>query len=176
MKCEFAANILPEGKNSLIWDQAIALDGWWPGVGKYIFLVVGVATLFSTQLTLLDGCSRTISDIIYTNIKKAQNRSLSWWYMVIVIGWMISAIVITYIMERLGVSNLGFLFSAAYLGGFAMAIYVPLQLYCNLRYLPKSAKPKLLNTCMMIIASIVYIGFAVASVYGEIASRLAAGA
>ena len=143
------------GEDTLIWDQARALNGWWPGVGPTIFLIVGVATLFSTQLTLLDGCSRTISDIIYTNVKAAQKRDLSWWYMVIVIAWMASAIVITYVTERMGISNLGILFSAAYMGGFAMAIYVPLQLYCNLKYLPKSARPGPICISMMIIASCV---------------------
>ena len=55
---------------------------------------------------------------------------------------------------------LGFLFNAAYIGGVAMAIYVPLLLFCNHRYLPKSAKPGPFCTTMMAVASFVYIAFA----------------
>ena len=43
-------------------------------------------------------------------------------------------------MEQLNVSELGFLFNAAYMGGFAMAVYVPLTLYMNYRFLPDFAK------------------------------------
>jgi len=75
-------------------------------------------------------------------------------------------------MELRGVSELGFLFNAAYMGGFAMAIYVPLTLYMNHRFLPRSARPGLLCTIMMIIASLVYVGFAVSSIVWEIGQRI----
>ena len=39
--------------------------------------------------------------------------------------------------------------------GFAMAIYVPLTLYMNYRFLPDFAKPKRFSTIMMLIASCV---------------------
>ena len=77
-------------------------------------------------------------------------------------------------MEQLNVSGLGFLFSAAYMGGFAMALYVPLTLYMNRRFLPSFAKPKAISTIMMLIASAVYIGFAISSLIWEI-NRLIGG-
>ena len=52
----------------------------------------------------------------------------------------------------------------AYMGGFAMAVYVPLTLYMNYRFLPDFAKPKRISTIMMLIASCVYIGFAISSI------------
>ena len=110
--------------------------------GATIFLLVGVATLFGTQLALVDGVSRSISDIIYTNFRGAQKRDLSWWYLLIAGIWIVGGCVITFVMEQLNVSELGFLFNAAYMGGFAMAIYVPLTLYMNYRFLPDFAKPK----------------------------------
>ena len=85
---------------------------------------------------------------------------------------MILGCLLTFIMERVGVSDLGFIFNAAYLGGFAMAIYVPLLLYLNKRYLPKSVRPGISATTMMIIASLVYIGFAISSIIWEVTSRL----
>ena len=74
---------------------------------------------------------------------------------------------ITYFMEKRGVSELGFLLNAAYMGGFAMALYVPLNLIMNHRFLPASARPGWLCTTMNVIASIVYIGFALYCLLGE---------
>ena len=67
---------------------------------------------------------------------------------------------ITWLMERRGITDLGFLFQAAYMGGFAMAIYAPLQLYINHRYLPRSARPGWFCTAMGVLVSLVYIVFA----------------
>ncbi len=168
----------PEGivpdRNQLIFDEANILGNSFGEFGRRIFLMVGVATLFGTQLALLDGVGRSISDVIYTNFKGAQKRSLSWWYLLIVGIWIVAGCVITYIMEQLNVSGLGFLFNAAYMGGFAMALYVPLTLYMNRRFLPSFAKPKAISTIMMLIASAVYIGFAVSSIIWEI-KRLIGG-
>ena len=159
--------IVPE-KGQLIYDEANILKGIWGMPGQFIFLLVGVATLFGTQLALVDGVGRSISDIIYTNFKGAKKRTLSWWYLLIVGIWIVGGCVITFVMEQLNVSELGFLFNAAYMGGFAMALYVPLTLYMNYRFLPKFAKPKTISTIMMFIASAVYVGFAISSIIWEI--------
>ena len=165
--------IVPE-KGTLIWDEAQVLAEVWGGPGRTIFLLVGVATLFSTQLALVDGVSRSVSDIVYTNFKGARKRTLSWWYMLIAGIWIIAGCLITFVMEQMGVSELGFLFNAAYMGGFAMALYVPLTLYINRRFLPKFARPGGICTTMMILASLVYVGFAVSSIIWEI-GRLIGG-
>ena len=156
----------------LIWDQSQILSHAWgrwgdgmAKLGRVVFLMVGVATLFSTQLGLVDGVSRSISDILYTNFAWARRRPLSWWYLAIAIVWMFAGCLLTWFMERSGVREreLGVLFQAAYMGGFAMAVYVPLTLYINLRYLPRSARPRFGSIVMMLAASALYIGFAVSS-------------
>lgn len=163
----------------LIWDESQILAGvfgkWgqgWAGVGRVIFLLVGVATLFSTQLALVDGVSRSISDILYTNFRFAHRRELSWWYMVIAMSWIVIGCVITAVTEYCGIKELGVLFNAAYMGGFAMAVYVPLTLWINLRYLPKSARPGLLSILMMCVASVLYVGFALSCIWWEIQARI----
>ena len=153
---------------SLIWDEAAVLGEVWGDTGRVIFLLVGLATLFGTQLALVDGVSRSIADIVYTNFKGAQKRDLSWWYLLVAGIWIVAGCVITFVMEQYGVTELSFLFNAAYMGGFAMAIYVPLMLYINYRYLPKSARPGKSCTVMMTIASIVYVSFAVACILWEV--------
>ena len=155
------------GKNTLIYDQAIVLGEVWGRPGMTIFLVVGVATLFSTQLALIDGVCRSLADIFYTNFSWAQKRQIGWWYLLITGIWMILAIAITAILESKNYSNLGILFNAAYVGGFAMAIYVPLTLWMNLRYLPKTARPGWVCTFMMIVATCVYVGFAISCIIWE---------
>ena len=157
---------------TLIWDEAVVLGEVWGDPGRVLFLIVGFATLFGTQLVILDGVSRTLADIIYTNIERARSRQVGWWYMIFCGGWMILGCIITFIMERIGVSDLGFIFNSAYIGGFAMAIYVPLLLYLNKRHLPTSARPGISATAMMILASLVYAGFAVSSILWEVTSRL----
>jgi len=171
-------------EGTLIWDESVILGDvfgrWgaaWGKIGRNIFLMVGVATLFSTQLAVVDGVARSIADILYTNVAMARKRELSWWYMVIALVWIATGILITAVFEWFHLSGqLGVLFNAAYMGGFAMAIYVPLTLIMNLRYLPTSAKPGPLHIGMMVIASLVYGGFAIACLYWEITERIGTAA
>lgn len=164
-------SIVPEA-GTLIWNEAYILGEVWGSTGRTIFLLVGVATLFSTQLAIVDGVSRSIADMLCTNFRFAHTRDVSWWYVLVAASWMVVGVGLTYVMEQRGVGDLGFLFNAAYMGGFAMAVYVPLTLYMNLRYLPKTARPKPLSIFMMIVATCVYVGFAVACAVWEIARRL----
>ena len=62
-------------------------------------------------------------------------------------------------------TGLSSIFNAALLGGFSMAMYVPLMLYLNLRYLPVSARPGLVCIAMMLVASGVYGSFALYSLW-----------
>jgi len=149
---------------SLIWDEAQILGQVWGSLGRTVFLLVGFFTLFSTQLALVDGVARSLADIIYTNYAKARSRSLAWWYLVVAGSWMVVGVVLTWWLERKGVTELGFLFNAAYMGGFAMAIYVPLLLIMNFRFLPQCARPRWLCATATAIVGVIYIAFAIASI------------
>lgn len=80
-------------------------------------------------------------------------------------------IAITFLLERGGVGGLAFVFNAAYVGGFAMAVYVPTMLYINLRHPPKSARPGWVNIIMVPIAAAVYVGLAGYCVWYELSMR-----
>jgi hypothetical protein len=153
---------------SLIWDEAAILGEVWGAPGRVIFLLVGLATLFSTQLALVDGVSRSIADIVHTNFKGAKKRELNWWYLLVALVWMVIGVGITFVMEHYGVSELGFLFNAAYMGGFAMALYVPLTLYMNFKYLPRSVRPGKICTVMTGAAALIYIAFSIACLLWEV--------
>jgi len=163
------AGIVPK-PGTLIWDEANELGRHMGNFGTTLFLIVGLATLFSTQVTLVDGVARSIADIVHTNFAPARSRSVGWWYATVAAAWIVLGCVITFFMERRGVSDLGFLLNASYMGGFAMAVYVPLTLVLNHRLLPRSARPGWLCTSMMVVASAVYVGFAIACVIWELRS------
>ncbi|MBI3923503.1 MAG: Nramp family divalent metal transporter [Armatimonadetes bacterium] len=160
------SGLVPQA-GTLIWDEAEVLAKIWGKFGRTVFLIVGVATLFSTELALVDGCARSVADILYFNVPAARKRDLAWWYMVVAGTWIVFGTWLTWFMEKRNITELGFLFNAAYVGGFAMAVYVPLLLYMNYRYLPRSARPNWVCTFFMIVASLVYGGFAVASILWE---------
>ena len=151
----------------LIWDEATVLADSMGSVGRVLFLVVGFATLFSTEVAIVDGLGRSLSDIFSTSFSFGRRVSASWWYAVVT-GFVIAfGIGLTVVMEYRGMSDLGFIFNAAYMGGFAMAVYTPLVLWMNLRHLPKAARPGPVNIVMVAIASAVYVGFALLSLAAE---------
>ena len=74
---------------------------------------------------------------------------------------------------RYDIAGLDFLFIAALIGGFVMAVYVPLILYMNLAYLPESARPGWINIVFMVLASAMYIAFAGYTIYSKVVEVLA---
>ena len=133
-----------------------------------MFLLIGMAALFSSQLAAVDGGARTWSYLLGSMFKFGKKRTQSQWYLTFAIMFMVAGTASTAFFELSGVSALGFIFNAALLGGFAMAIYVPLTLYVNLTKLPKSARPKALNIVMMLIASGVYVSFTLFTIWNLI--------
>ena len=58
--CRFAPKGIVPAKGTLVWDEAEVLGEIWGSPGRVIFLLVGVATLFGTQLALVDGIGQSI--------------------------------------------------------------------------------------------------------------------
>ena len=152
----------------LIWDEAAVLADSMGPAGRYIFLVVGFATLFSTEVAIVDGLGRSLSDIISTSFRFGNKASTAWWYAAVTGFVILFGIGVTVVMEYRGMTDLGFIFNAAYMGGFAMAVYTPLLLWMNLRHLPPAARPGPVNIAMVSIAAAVYMGFAVLSLAIEL--------
>lgn len=136
-----------------------------------IFLLVAVATLLSTQLTLVDGVSRSLSDIVHTNFAFGRTRPLGFWYAVVAAAWILLGCVLTYVLET-STRAQSFLFLTGFSGGIAMAIYCPLMMLTNRRFLPRSARPGSLMTLLMSLVSAFYIGYAGYSIWTTIANFL----
>ena len=153
-------NGIVPAEGRLIWDEARILGDTMGGFGQNLFLIVGMAALFSTQLALVDGGSRTLSELINANFTFARRFSQSRWYVGLVLFVTGFGTFSTWLLDRFHITELGFFFNMALISGFSMAIYVPLLLYMNFRFLPKCARPRLLNVIMMAVCCVVYVGFA----------------
>jgi hypothetical protein len=160
--------IVPD-QELLVWQEAAILEASWGTVGKYVFLIVGVATLFSTQLTLLDGVARSCADILHNSFAWARRAPVSLWYARIAAGWIAVGLALTYVYEA--IPPIVFLLSAGFFGGIAMAVYTPLTLYINLRYLPPSCRPSPTRIAMMVGLSLFYGVFAIVATV-ELIARL----
>ena len=164
-------NGLIPSQGSLVWDLASILEESMGTFGRYLFLIVGMAALFSTQLGGVDGGSRIFSDLLRTNFKFGRWFKLEQWYLILVSTTMIIGTFSVWFFEG-DTSGLDFLFISALMGGFAMAVYVPLLLYMNLTQLPKSARPGWINIFFMVMASAMYIGFAGYTIYNKAAEMI----
>jgi Mn2+/Fe2+ NRAMP family transporter len=85
------------------------------------------------------------------------------WYAWIAGGWIIAGCVLTFFLQRL--ANITFLFNAGFMGGIAMAIYVPLLLYINHKHLPRPARPSAVCTVFLVAAAALYVTFAAFSIW-----------
>lgn len=148
--------------------EALALGRMFPPA-MTIFLLVAVATLLSTQLTLVDGVARSLSDLIHTNFAFARRKPLGVWYAWVAGAWIVLGCVLTYVLET-STRAQSFLFLTGFSGGIAMAIYCPLTVLMNRRFLPASARPGPLMMGLMGLASAFYVGYAVYSVFSLLTS------
>jgi hypothetical protein len=143
----------------LVWEEASILGSVWGGAGKSVFLLVGVACLFSTQLTIIDGVARSCTDILQGTFAWARRRSTSELYALVAALWILVGIALTYAYES--IPPFLFLLSAGFFGGIAMAVYAPLTLWINLRLLPAPFRPGPLRVAVLAVISFVYVAFAI---------------
>lgn len=154
--------IVPD-QEMLVWDEAAILGSVWGPAGRVVFLLIGVACLFSTQLTLVDGVARSVADIVHNAYPWARGRSTSWWYAVSAWTWMVLGCVLTWLWEALPAFL--FLLSAGFFGGIAMAVYCPLTLVANVRLLPEPFRPSMPRRIVLGAISVFYGVFALVSIW-----------
>jgi hypothetical protein len=158
----YPAGIIPD-REMLVLQEAAILETVWGRTGSYLFLAVGIACLFSTQLTLLDGVARSCADLLHSNYSWAARRPFSVWYRGIALGWMIAGTALTWAWS--GLPPAMFLLSAGFFGGIAMALYCPLLLVANVRLLPPICRPGRLQMALLGGVTLFYVVFAVFSLW-----------
>jgi hypothetical protein len=165
-----ARGIVPS-QDLLVWQEATILEAAWGSSGKVIFLLVGVACLFSTQLTLIDGVARSCADILHGSFRWARSFSTSGLYGSIAAGWMVVGLYLTYLYEAL--PPIVFLLGAGFFGGIAMAVYAPLTLWINLRLIPEPFRPGKVRVAILTCVCALYITFAIVASINLIGRLLA---
>jgi len=166
-----AEGIVP-GRDMLIVQEAAMLERVWGKPGAYLFMAVGIACLFSTQLTLLDCVARSCVDLLRTNYRRARRYSFGGLYRAVALAWIIAGVALTWAWGRL--PPFMFLLSAGFFGGIAMAVYCPLLLRANTSLLPASCRPGLPGRASLAAISVFYIAFALCSIWFA-AARLLLG-
>ena len=164
--------IVPQS-NQLVWDLAIVLEGTMGVGGRHLFLIIGIAALFSSVLAGLDGGVRLWVDLLHTNFKFAHRFAANKLYFGLAVGLCAIGVVATWFFDVFDVTALDFFFISAVLSGFAMAAYVPMVLYMNLRHLPAPVRPKPVNVIMVTIGAATYISFAVYTVADKVMQWIA---
>lgn len=154
-------------EGTIIWDLAVVLEGSLGAWGRYLYLIIGFAALFSTQITFSDGTARVWTDLFHLNFKFTRRWAANQLYLFFVIGLGLLGIAATWYAEN-SQSALDFFFLNAVGNGFAMAAYVPLLIYLNFKVLPASARPHPVNLFMMLVASTTYISFALYVTYDKL--------
>jgi hypothetical protein len=157
--CLIAASLLGSGEFSqgfgFIADEAAALaDRFGPGA-RHLFLGVGVAVLFTTELALLDAVARVAADILKQGHLRRYDPSLSWLY----IGVVWSLIAFGIAVLGLGFDEpLALLVLSAMLNGFVMFLYAGLLLWQNVRYLRGPLRPSPLRIAAL-VGAIAFFGY-----------------
>ena len=159
--------VVPE-RGRLIWDLAVILETTMNTWGRYLFIIIAIGALFSSQLAITDGATRLWTDFFRNGFKFARNWTTGKCYLYIAPSLMVVGTLSTWFFETFEVSVLDFFFLSAVINGFAMAVYTPLVLYVNLRFLPKSAHPKPLNIFMVGCATLLYGSFALYAIWTKV--------
>ena len=85
-------------------------------------------------------------------------------YVWFAVGGMLLGTVSTVLFEKL-LTGFDVILYNALINGVAMAVYVPITLYINFKYLPKSVRPGPLNVFFVGAAGSVYIAFTIYTVF-----------
>ena len=166
----FHSNGIVPSEGDIIWDLSQILASTMGAFGHYLFLVIALCAMFSTQLAVTDGGNRIWTDILRTNFGFARKYTTSQCYLGLFVFFAVIAVFSTWFFETFDVGVLDFFFISAVLNGIGMAIWIPLVLYMNLTMLPKSAKPRALNIIMVSLAGLFYLSLAVYTCWLELAA------
>ena len=160
-----------------IWGQAVALQSAIGTPAKYLFLVMGVAILLTTEFGVLDVASRISTDIVKVAwLRENETWSESRLYYVFLWGTIILGSVIL-LMKKFGFDQDAFILfkiSAALNGG-VMFLYSGLLLYLNRFMLPAAIRMSWWRAAIMVWAVVFFGSFAIWAAWATIGGMLAKG-
>ena len=166
----FHGKIDPPSQDEIIWDLSQMLSTTMGTFGHYLFLVIALCAMFSTQLAVSDGGYRVWTDMLRTNFTFPRRFTSGQCYLALALTLASIGTCSTWYFETRDVGVLDFFFINAVLNGFGMAVWVPLMLYVNVKFLPKSARPHPVNIVMVSLAGLLYVSFAAYTCWEKVAS------
>ncbi len=158
--CLIAATLLEVGAPvaeglGFIRDEAAELERRVGPLGRGVFLALGVAVLFSTELALLDAVGRVGADILKAGLFRERRASLSQLYFAVVWGLVAFGIVVL---------TAGFdepfvlLVLSASLNGFVMFLYSGLLLWLGMTSFRGPLRPHPVRI-LALVASLLFFGY-----------------
>jgi hypothetical protein len=152
--CLLAAALLTPGTEvaegfGFIREEAVEIESRFGGGARHVFLLVGVAVLFSTELALLDAVARVAADLLAVGPFRGRGVSLSRLYFGLV--WLMVAFGIAVLSAGFHQPLLLLVLSAA-LNGVVMFLYSGLLLWMNLRSFDPPLRPSPVRVVALVLA------------------------
>jgi len=156
---------------TFIWGQAESLEGLIGGAAKTLFLIMGVAILFTTEFGVLDATSRVSSDLVKVAWLR-ENRRLSEGALYYIFLWGTIAVASTLLLVASSSEGLAdlkksfvlFTMTAALNGG-VMFLYAMTLLYLNRRKLPAGVRMSNWRMAIMLLIVAFFGAFAAWAVW-----------
>jgi hypothetical protein len=158
--CLIAGTLLEPGDPvaegfGFIRDEAAEIERRFGSLGRGVFLAVGVAVLFSTELALLDAVARVAADLLKVGMFRSNGISVSLLYFAVVWGLIAFGILVI----GLGFDRpLVLIVLSASLNGFVMFLYSGLLLWMNLRTFRGPLRPHPIRS-LALAGSLLFFGY-----------------
>jgi hypothetical protein len=171
--CLIAATLLEVGAPvaeglDFLRDEAAELERRVGPLGRRVFLALGVAVLFSTELAILDAVGRVTADILKAGAFRNRRATLSQLYFAVVWGLVAFGIVVL----TAGFDEpLALLVLSASLNGTVMFLYSGLLLWLNLTSFRGPLRPHPVRI-VALVASLLFFGYFSALTLGDQLAKL----
>lgn len=144
---------------AFLFGEAGAIEASLGATFRFLFLVMGAAILFTTEIGVLDAASRISTDILKVNWLRENGRwSEGRIYSVVLWSTILLATVIAYVGTGVLTEKLSFFKLTASMNGMVMFIYSGLLLYMNLFRLPKAIRIGPFRAAVL-LWSVAFFGF-----------------
>jgi hypothetical protein len=135
--CLVAASLLPEGSEvppdfDFLAAEAAALEARFGGWARWVFIGVGVAVLFSTELALLDAVARVAADLVQVGLRLYVKLEVGLSQLYFGVLWAMIAFGIVVLLVGFD-QPLALIVLSAGLNAFVMFLYSGLLLWLNLK-------------------------------------------
>ena len=144
---------------AFLFGEAEAIEARLGGAMRALFLVMGAAILFTTEIGVLDAASRISTDIVKVNwLAESPKWTEGRLYFLFLWGTIGSAALVAIVGPGVVQDKLGFFKLTASLNGAVIFLYSSLLLYLNFFKFPRSIRASI-PRAVMLAWSVLFFGF-----------------